>query len=357
MRASFFAIQVKFAKPISTNATFKYMQIPSPPPSPERLHQFAFSFAPPLLLQTAVELQVFDFLDQSPLSLEEIRARTGASLRGLRALLNALVGFEFLVRNDDGRYVLTPESEMFLVRSKPDYRGDFFRFVPSHIQYWLKLKDAVQRGEPATMGDSEREEFFRELVQVLFNINFAPATALASELKTTREINSVLDLGAGSGVWGIVLATHFPQARVTAVDFPVVLEVTKQNAEKHGMADRFRFLPGDLLTADFGVQYDVAMLGHILHSEGEKRGRQLLAKVFKSLAPGGTIAIAEWLVNRTRTGPPHSLMFAVNMLVHTKEGDTFSFEEISGWSSEAGFRDARLLDAPGVSPLILATKP
>ena len=335
------------------------MQAPPSPPSPERLTHFAFSFAPPLLLQTAVELQVFDFLDQAPLSLEEISSRTGASLRGLRALLNALVGFEFLARNDDGRYTLTPESEAFLVRGKPAYRGDFFTFVPRHIQYWLKLKDAVQSGEPVSMGDSEHEvpEFFREFVKPLFNINFAPATTLASELKTKREINNVLDLGAGSGVWGIVLARHFPEARVTAVDFPAVLEVTKQTAEKHGVADRFKFSAGDLLTADFGADYDVAILGHILHSEGEKRSRQLLAKVFDSLAPGGTIAIAEWLVNETRTAPSHSLMFAVNMLVHTKEGDTFSFEEISRWSSEAGFRDARLLDAPGVSPLILATKP
>jgi len=335
------------------------MQVPPSPPGPERLAQFAFSFAPPLLLQTAVELQVFDFLDQSPLSLEEISSRTGASLRGLRALLNALVGFEFLARSDDGRYALTPESETFLVRSKPAYRGDFFKFVPRHIQYWLKLKDAVQSGEPVTMGDNEQEvpEFFREFVKPLFNINFAPATTLASELKTKREINNVLDLGAGSGVWGIVLARHFPEARVTAVDFPAVLEVTKQTAEKHGVADRFKFSAGDLLTADFGADYDVAILGHILHSEGEKRSRQLLAKVFNSLALGGTIAIAEWLVNKTRTAPSHSLMFAVNMLVHTKEGDTFSFEEISRWSSEAGFRDARLLDAPGVSPLILATKP
>jgi hypothetical protein len=82
-----------------------------------------------------------------------------------------------------------------------------------------------------------------------------------------------------------------------------------------------------------------------------------LSKVFASLAPGGTIAIAEWLVNETRTAPPHSLMFAVNMLVHSSDGDTFSFEEISNWLSQAGFHTARLLDAPGVSPLILATKP
>ena len=335
------------------------MQVRQSPPSPERLTQFAFAFAPPLLLQTAVEIQVFDFLDQSPMSLEELSSRTGASLRGLRALLNALVGFEFLTRNDDGRYALTPESETFLVRNKPAYRGDFFTFVPRHIQHWLNLKDTVQRGEPVVMVNTEQEgpEFFREFVKSLFNINFGPATTLAAELKATREVGSVLDLAAGSGVWGIVLAEYFPLARVTAVDFPVVLEVTKQTAEKHGVAGRFHFSAGDVLAADFGVQHDVAVLGHILHTEGEKRSRQLLQKASNSLAPGGTIAIAEWLVNKTRTGPAHSLMFAVNMLVHSSEGDTFSFDEIAGWLSEAGFRDARLLDSPGVSPLILATKP
>jgi 2-polyprenyl-3-methyl-5-hydroxy-6-metoxy-1,4-benzoquinol methylase len=334
------------------------MQLPKSAPSPERLTQFAFGFAPPLLLQTAVELRVFDLIDASPMSLEELSSRTGASVRGLRALLNALVGFQFLSKKDDGRYALTPESETFLVRNKPAYRGDFFTFVPRHIQHWLNLKEVVKSGEPVVTANSEQEgaEFFREFVKSLFNINFAPATALAAELKGKREIASVLDLAAGSGVWGIVLAEQFPQSRVTAVDFPVVLEVTKQTAEKHAVADRFHFSAGDLLAADFGVQHDVAVLGHILHTEGEKRSRQLLQKVFTSLAPGGTIAIAEWLVNETRTAPAHCLMFAVNMLVHSSEGDTFSFEEIGSWLSEVGFRDARLLDAPGVSPLILATK-
>ena len=99
--------------------------------------QLAFSFAPPLVLQTAVELQVFDFLEQSPLSLEEIGSRTGVSLRGLRALLNALLGFGFLTRTDVGLYALTPESETFLGRNKPAYRGDFFKFVPWHKQSLL----------------------------------------------------------------------------------------------------------------------------------------------------------------------------------------------------------------------------
>ncbi|HEX4749967.1 MAG TPA: methyltransferase, partial [Bryobacteraceae bacterium] len=76
-----------------------------------------------------------------------------------------------------------------------------------------------------------------------------------------------------------------------------------------------------------------------------------------ALAPGGTIAIAEFLVNADRTSPLNGLLFAVNMLVNTEQGNTWSFEEIRSWLSEAGFTDARTLEAPGPSPLILATKP
>jgi 3-hydroxy-5-methyl-1-naphthoate 3-O-methyltransferase len=61
-------------------------------------------------------------------------------------------------------------------------------------------------------------------------------------------------------------------------------------------------------------------------------------------------------VNEERTGSPTGLIFGVNMLVNTDEGDTFSFGEIRRWLEEAGFKDARTVECPGPSPLILATK-
>jgi ubiquinone/menaquinone biosynthesis C-methylase UbiE len=167
----------------------------------------------------------------------------------------------------------------------------------------------------------------------------------------------VLDLAAGSGVWSIALAQASEHATVTVVDWPEVIPVTRNMAAKFGLAGRYSFIPGDLLQVDFGSGHTVATLGHILHSEGRDRSRKLLNKTFQALAPGGTIAVAEFLVNADRTGPLNGLFFAVNMLVNTDTGDTYSFEEISGWLKEAGFTNARTLDAPGPSPLILATKP
>ena len=124
-----------------------------------------------------------------------------------------------------------------------------------------------------------------------------------------------------------------------------------------GLADRFQFSAGDLLDADFGSGHTIATLGHILHSEGEQRSRALLKRVFEALGPGGTIAIQEFLVNDDRTGPPQGLIFAVNMLVNTDNGNTYSVKEIGEWLKSAGFVNVRTIEAPGPSPIILATKP
>ena len=83
----------------------------------------------------------------------------------------------------------------------------------------------------------------------------------------------------------------------------------------------------------------------------------MIKKTFAALAPGGTIAIAEFLCNDDRSGPPNALVFAVNMLVNTEQGDTFTVPEISSWLKDAGFTDIRTVESPGPSPLILATKP
>jgi ubiquinone/menaquinone biosynthesis C-methylase UbiE len=179
----------------------------------------------------------------------------------------------------------------------------------------------------------------------------------ALKLADTKNEIRVLDLASGSGIWGIVLAQKSPHVQVTAVDWAGMIPTTKRITQKFGVGDRFKFIEGDLLEADFGKNYDIATLGHILHSEGEERSRQLLKKTFRALKSGGTIVIAEWLVNDERTEPLPSLLFSVQMLVNTEKGNTFSFNEIKSWLKEAGFKNARTLEAPGPSPLILATKP
>src|SRR5262249_17531944 len=150
-----------------------------------------------------------------------------------------------------------------------------------------------------------------------------------------------LDIAAGSGIWGIALAQQSPQVRVTAQDWAAMIPITKRIAKQFGMANRFDYIEGDVLGANFGTGYDIVTLGHILHTEGRERSQQLLKRAFRALTSGGTVAIGEWLVNDARTAPPNGLIFAVNMLVHSEQGDTFSFNEIKRWLEEAGFKKVR----------------
>src|SRR5262249_35637496 len=161
--------------------------------------------------------------------------------------------------------------------------------------------EIVRTGRPAMAVNREGEGavFFEQFVEDLYPVNARSAQLLAEHLvpeKADRPLH-VLDLAAGSGGWGIALAKRPLQVRVTAVDWPGVLPATRRTAERQGVADRIRYVGGDLQQADFGGGYDIATLGHILHSEGADRSRALLRKTFAALKPGGTVAIAEWLVN------------------------------------------------------------
>ena len=331
------------------------------PVSPERILQFAWGYAPPLAIEAAIRHRVFDVLDAGPKTISELTQVTGASERGLGALVNLLAGLGLLSR-DNGSVALTPESAAFLVSGKPGYVGGMVKHCSEHlIPRWLHLNEAVGTGKPVTPVNQEAggAEFFENFVNDIFNMSYGVAQELAAhlELAAAAAPVRVLDLAAGSGVWGIGLAQSSPQVSVTAVDWHGVIPITRKNAERFGLADRYAFVEGDLHAADFGVGHNVATLGHILHSEGIERSKALLRKTFGALASGGTIAVQEFLVNSDRTGPMNGLIFAVNMLVNTENGGTYSFEEISEWLGEAGFVDARTIATHGPSPLILATKP
>lgn len=329
--------------------------------TPERIMQMAWGYAVTLILEAALKNKVFDTLEAGPKTVSDVAAASGASERGLRSIMDALVGVDLLKKNGD-KYELTPESATFLVSTKPTFMGGMAAHTSEQLMRpWMQLNEVVKTGKPASSVNREDggEAFFQQLVSNIFSMSYAPATALAKHLNfgESGPPVRVLDLGAGSGVWSIALAQSSPRVKVTAVDWPGVLPITQKHADRFGVGDRYTMVPGDLGTVDFGSGHNVITIGHILHSEGVARSKKLLKKCFDALAPGGTIAIQEFLVNADRTGPVMPLIFAVNMVVNTDDGDTWSFEEIAGWLKEAGFVNPRQLDSPGPSPLILATKP
>lgn len=334
-------------------------------PTPERIMQLAFGFAPTQALASALDLRLFTHVAEGKRTLAELERATGASRRGLRMLLSAMVGMEFLTREDtgeDARYGLAPEAAAFLVEGKQSYLGGFARLHTTLlVESWVKLTECVRTGKPVVAGEKPEEgaAIWEKLVDTLFPVGYPAAALLGQELRRLHPNGTLrlLDVAAGAGVWGIAAAQHDPAVKVVAFDLPDTLPHTRRWVDRTGVADRVEFRAGDIRKDELGqAEFDAAILGHICHSEGAEHSRRLLAKVARALKPGGTIAIADMLPDDDRSGPVFPLLFALNMLVHTSEGDTFTFAEYDQWLREAGFRDTRRFLVPASSPLILATR-
>src|SRR5213595_3218258 len=190
--------------------------------TPERLMQLGFAYAPPLIIGAAASNKVFDALATGPKTVEQVSMELAGSTRRPRSIKNALVGRELLRKTGD-KYSLTPESEAFLVSNKPGTLAGFFpmnmkRLIPP----WLKLDEIVRTGEPPEARNEEHPgtEFFTELVENIIPTSYGSAQALADHLKlaAAKQPIRVLDVAAGSGIWGIALAQKSPQVQVTAVE-------------------------------------------------------------------------------------------------------------------------------------------
>ena len=330
----------------------------SKPVTPQRIMEMVWDFARPMLAEAALHLGVFDAMSRGARTVAQISQQTNASTRGIAALLDGLVGIGLINRRGE-QFTLAPDTAAFLVHGKPAFVGGLMKHVSRQlIGGWMDLTECVRTGKPVKAVNQEQSgaEFFAKFVEDIFNMSFGSASAAAEALlKNSDGAVSVLDIAAGSGVWGIAMAKRLPYVRVTAVDWPQVIPVTRRVAQQHGVAEQFNYVAGDILQADLGTGHHVATLGHILHSEGESRSRRLLKRIHDAMAPGGTIVIGEFIADEGRRGPAVPLIFAVNMLVNTEEGNTFTFKQIASWLTESGFKRPRPLKVPGPWPLVLAT--
>ena len=233
-----------------------------------------------------------------------IAAQCKASERGTRILCDYLTIVGFLTKTG-GSYQLTPESAFFLTKRSPAYLGGTLEFLasPDIVRHFDDLAGTVRRGsikhEDSTMSDENPvwESFARTMMPMMM----PPAQGIADILNVAAAGPiKVLDIAAGHGIFGIVIAQRNAQADVVAVDWAGVLKVATENAAKMGVAARHKALPGDAFKVDFGTGYDIALMTNFLHHFDTPTCTTLLKKVAGSLKPGGRVAMLEFVPNDDR---------------------------------------------------------
>ncbi len=311
-------------------------------------------------LVAAVELDVFSQIAAGNSEAGELAAALNVSERGLSRLLDALVGMRYLKKRGE-KYELEPVASRYLVRGSEFYMEELPWNVRTLGQSWSGLAQVIKDGQApiAVESESRAAEFFPSLVKHIFPMSFSAASAAAAALsKPIRSrINRILDVAAGAAPWSIAFARAIPHARVTVLDFPEVAAIARAYTQRFGVADRFDYLEGNLRTTELpGGRYDLVILGQIIHSEGEERGRELIGRAFSALSDNGMLLIADFIPNDRRTGPVMPLLFGLNMLVQTEKGNVFTMGQYRHWLAAAGFKRVRTIAVPAPSPLLLAFK-
>lgn len=309
---------------------------------PELIQNIHWGFARSQILISAVELDIFSLIHQGNNSIEKISRILGSTHRAVRIFLDALAGVGLLGKTR-GNYKLTPESKEFLVKGESQYLGQFLLGVAKSHQHWQNLNQVMKNGQPLeTFSDpQEKIQFFKELVKGIFPVSFASGVILGKKLGVGKSLQNqkILDVGAGAAPWSLALALADSGAQVTAVDYPDILEVAQAFVKKFHAVKQFEMRPGDYHEVPFDRQgYDLIILGQICHMEGEAGSRKLIKKCFDALKPGGRILIAEFLSNDLKTGPEIPLLFAVNMLLFTPQGDVFTAKDFKRWLNLSGFK-------------------
>ncbi len=337
-------------------ATADVVTQPGTVPSPAHFFETINAYQRSAALKAAIELDLFTAIGEGDTTAEAIARRCQASPRGTRILCDYLVIIGFLTK-DAERYALNADSAAFLDRRSPYYIAGAIEFLasPQQTANFENLAEVVRKGGTVAseLGNLEPEH----PVWVKFARAMAPVMALPAEMiaqrvaadpgnSGRRPVRKVLDIAAGHGVYGIALARHNPEAEVTAVDWPNVLEVAKENAAAVGVSARYKTIPGSALEVEFGSGYDVVLVTNFLHHFDAATCERLLAKVHAALADSGRAVTLEIVPNEDRVSPPVPAAFSMMMLGTTPAGDAHTFAELEQMFRNAGFRSSEIHPLP-----------
>jgi len=303
----------------------------------------ARSFQPACVLTAAAALDVFSSLHEKPMTAQALASKLGTDPRAITTLLDALVALEFLTKQENS-YSVPDNIAKLLSEKSANNVLSMVRHLANCLRRWAHLSEVTQSGKPADCGPSVRGEAAdqADFIAGMHNISRPIADEIVGKLQPLK-FGHLLDIGGASGTWTIAFLRAVPEAKATLFDLPAVISMAEQRIAEAGLGDRVTLVPGDFYTDDLPDGADMALLGTICHQNSREQNRALFAKVHKALKDGGVVVIRDAVMDPSHTSPKGGALFAINMLVATEGGGTYTFDEYRHDLYEAGFGEVILV--------------
>jgi hypothetical protein len=312
------------------------------------------------IVQTAVELAIFDALEGSALTSEAVAHRLELEPKATELLLNALTALDLLHKQAE-LFSLAAAAQKYLLRSSPFYVGGMIRFESSVWNCWEKLPQAIRSGQPVRPANMyqddprETEIFINAMDSLVKARGDAEVVAGALGWEGVREF---LDVGSGPASYPIHLCRKYPELRATIFDLPGTLAITQSYVREAALMERIRLVAGDYRKDPIPGSYDMVFLSNIIHGEGERENLSLIDKLGANLKIGGRLVVKDHILDDSRTNPPVGAIFSLLMLLTTAAGRCYSFNEIKLWMERAGLTNIEQINLPSplTSFLVIGTR-
>ena len=227
------------------------------------------------------------------------------------------------------------------------------------LRRWARLPWVLQTGKPAERAESVRgaDADRTAFLEAMNCVSLPLVEDIIAALQPLR-FSELLDVGGATGTWTLAFLRAVPSARAIIFDLPDAIPLAQRRMRAEGMSSRVHFVGGDFYSDALPKRADLVWLGAIIHQNSRAQNRELFEKVYEALAPGGHVIIRDIVMDPTHTRPVMGALFAINMLVATDAGGTYSFDEISGDLTAAGLTEVTLVrDGKAMDSLVRAKKP
>jgi hypothetical protein len=309
------------------------------------LMETASRFQQARILLTAVELGIFERLDAAPRTAEHLSGECETDPRATRALLDALAAIGVL-RKRMSVYSVPRRVARWL---SPGSENCILPMLQHWVRLWNRwncLTAVVRLGRPvdwppspAKPSEPDRAAFIGAM-HVLARLR---ADEIARACTVAGHSSRLLDVGGGSGAYTIAFLKCHRNLQATVFDLPAVIPLAKKSSGGTRVAARVRYCPGDFYRDEMPKGHDLALLSAVIHQNSREENVALFKKVHRALDRGGAILIRDHVMNKARTRPPLGAVFAINMLLATEGGGTYTRQEIEEDLARAGFSRIRVL--------------
>jgi predicted O-methyltransferase YrrM len=256
-------------------------------------------------------------------------------------------------------YQCTNSTSSVLSKDAPNSVLPMVHYAAHLWKRWANLTDVVQGTMASKDGEtpSRSPEELRAFIEAM-HVIAAPRAREIVAAANPGSAKALLDVGGASGTYTIAFLRAVPEMKATLFDKPEVIEMARERLSDAEMLDRTTLVPGDFYEDQLPPGNDLAFVSAIIHQNSPRQNLDLFNKVFRSLNRGGRILIRDHVMEPDRIHPKDGAIFAVNMLLGTPGGRTYTFEEIRRGLIQAGFIRVRLLrKGEHMDALVEAFKP